>query len=508
MVLAVEKSPRQRSESLRSRLRHPFEAIEYPGLPPKPRTTALTSVLDRGVGPDAARDLIAIAGEWIDVVKLGWATARLTPAAVLREKIAIYHAAGIKVCTGGTFLEIALAQGRVEEYLRGARELGLSMLEVSNGVHPMSDAEKVALICRVRAAGFTVWSEVGKKDPDEDGRIGIDERCAAIARELEAGAEKVILEARESGTVGIYDRAGAPAVETIQRIVERFGQERLVFEAPRKDQQLWMVRALGAGVNLGNVVPDEALALATLRTGLRADTFREMHLHGLEIFLGMGVHGALEARARGGVIVMIDALRASATIIAALDMGMAAVKPVSSPEECSGEVTAGERGGRKLPNCRHNNSPTEIMRYDYSGKTLVLTSTNGAECLLSAAGPTSTVLVGSTLNRRAVAHAAGRLARKQAVPITLLMAGRNNQFAPEDALAAGEIARALPEARLHGELPSSAALEADFCASDSGRNLIALGYTEDVRFCAQLDRSEVVPVLMNGQLVALRPGHE
>jgi 2-phosphosulfolactate phosphatase len=294
----------------------------------------------------------------------------------------------------------------------------------------------------------------------------------------------------------------------IQRIVERISREHLVFEAPRKDQQLWMIRTLGPQVNLGNVAPDEALALATLRTGLRGDTFGEMHLRGLEIFLGQGVHGALEARERGGVVVMIDALRASATVIAALETGMAAVKPVASPEECSGEVTAGERGGRKLPNCRHNNSPTELMRYNYRGKTLVLTSTNGAECLLSADGPNSIVLVGSTTNRRAVAGAAGRLARQRGVPITLLMAGRNNQYAIEDALAAGEIARALPEARVHGELPWSAALEADFFASASGRNLAALGYSDDVRFCAALDRSDVVPVLIKGQLVPLRREHE
>ena len=491
-----------------SRVQHPFGAIEYPAVPAKPRASAMTSVLDGGLGCSEARDRVAIAGEWIDVVKLGWATARLTPGAALREKIAIYRAAGIDVCTGGTFLEIAFAQNRVREFLDGARDLGLAMVEVSNGVHPMSEEDKLGLIAAARSAGFTVWSEVGKKDPDEDARIGIDDRCAAIARELDAGAAKVILEARESGTVGIYDRAGVPAVELIQRIVERIGKERLVFEAPRKEQQLWMVRALGPDVNLGNVAPEEALALATLRTGLRGDTFREMHLHGLEIFLGLGVHGALEARERGGVIVMIDALRASATMIAALEMGMAAVMPVVSPEDCTGEVTAGERGGRKLPNCRHNNSPLELMRQSYAGKSLVLTSTNGVECLLSASGPASIVLVGSTLNRRAVAGAAGRLARKRGVPITLLMAGRNNQHAAEDALAAGEIARALPEARMHGELPSSAALEADFCASDSGRNLIALGYADDVRFCAQLDRCEVVPVLMQGQLVPLRREHE
>lgn len=489
---------------LASGTRHPFEAIEYPALATKPRATGLTSVLDRGVGLSEARDRIAIAGEWIDVVKLGWATARLTPGAALRNKIEAYRAAGIEVCTGGTFLEIAFAQNRVQDFLHGARNAGLSMIEVSNGVHPMSDADKLALIARARAAGFTVWTEVGRKDPDEDARIGIDERCAAITQELEAGAEKVILEARESGTVGIYDRTGKPAAEMIQRIVEQVPSTRLVFEAPRKEQQLWMIRALGPTVNLGNVAPEEALALATLRTGLRGDTFGEVHRRGLEIFLGLGTHGALEARARGGVIVMIDALRASATMIAALDMGMAAVKPVASPEECTGEVTAGERGGRKLPNCRHNSSPTELMRHDYAGKTLVLTSTNGVECLLSAVAPGSIVLVGSTLNRSAVASAAGRLARKRGVPITLLMAGRNNQYAAEDALAAGEIARALPEARVHGELPSAAALEADFCASDSGRNLIALGYGDDVRFCARLDASEVVPIMLDGRLVPLR----
>ena len=313
-------------------MRHPFGTIEYPALPAKPRSTSITSVLDRGAGPGEARDRVAIAGEWIDVVKLGWATARLTPGAALREKIEIYRAAGIDVCSGGTFLEIAFAQNRVPEFLNGARDLGLAMVEVSNGVHPMSEEDKLGLIARARSAGFAVWSEVGKKDPDEDARMGIDDRCAAIARELEAGAAKVILEARESGTVGIYDRAGIPAVEMIQRIVEHVGRDRLVFEAPRKEQQLWMVRTLGPEVNLGNVAPEEALALATLRTGLRGDTFREIHLHGLEIFLGLGVHGALEARARGGVIVLIDALRASATMIAALEMGMAAkARPWSSP---------------------------------------------------------------------------------------------------------------------------------------------------------------------------------
>ena len=130
---------------------HPFGAIDYPRLPAKPRATAVSSVLDGGLGPAEARDRVAVAGEWIDVVKLGWATARLTPAATLREKIDIYRSADIHVCSGGTFLEIALAQNRVREFLDGARDLGLTMVEVSNGVHPMSEKDKLGTHRAARA---------------------------------------------------------------------------------------------------------------------------------------------------------------------------------------------------------------------------------------------------------------------------------------------------------------------------------------------------------------------
>ena len=326
--------------------------------------------------------------------------------------------------------------------------------------------------------------------------IADDQKIDALAAELDELAIQIL--ARQN-----------PVARDLRIVVSALrisaSLERLVFEAPRKEQQLWMISNFGRNVNLGNVPLEEAVPLATLRTGLRADTFGEMHLAGVDVFLGMGVHGAIEARRRGGVVVLIDALRASATIVTALARGMAAVKPVGRPEECVGEITAGERGGRKLPNLRHGNSPLELMHCDYAGKTLVLTTTNGTECLLSAAGESSTVLVGTTLNRRAVASAALRLAQAQGQPVTLLMAGRNNQDAIEDALAAGEIARAMPGARLHGHLPSpGAALESDFFASDAGKNLQALGYADDVRFCAELDRFEVEPVFRDGLLVPLQ----
>ncbi|NIP13699.1 MAG: 2-phosphosulfolactate phosphatase, partial [Gemmatimonadetes bacterium] len=144
----------------------------------------------------------------------------------------------------------------------------------------------------------------------------------------------------------------------------------------------------------------------------------------LDVHLELGPRGAAAARERGGVVILIDALRAGATIVTALGMGMAAVRPVRDVEECEGEVTAGEREGRKLPHVTHGNSPTELSKQDYSGKTLVLTTTNGTDCLLAADGSGVTVMIGTTLNRTAVAAAALEEARNLGRPITLLMAGR------------------------------------------------------------------------------------
>ncbi len=483
---------------------HPFDAIRCPSLGEKPRAVGLTSVLDKGLGAGEAADLAATAGAWIDVVKLGWGTSRLTPGEVLERKLKIYREAAIAPCTGGTFLELAHVQGQIEVFLAAARRVGFEIVEVSNGVLPLAEQQKLELIRRVREVGLRVYSEVGKKDADEDALLSDDDRIHAIEQELDAGAERVILEARESGTIGIYDRNGKPVEGLLRKIVERVGLERVIFEAPRKEQQVWMIRAFGPAVNLGNVPAAEALPLATLRTGLRGDTFADVHLSPLEVYGEVGLRGALAARTRGGVIVLVDALRASATIAAALAMGMAAVKPVATPAECVGEVTAGERDGRKLAHVRYGNSPTELMRADHRGKTLVLTTTNGVECLLAAAGPGSTVLICTSLNHSAVARAAMRFARERQCPSTLLMAGRRNREIIEDSLAAACILQALKPAAYHGKtLPPTDDLERQFREGDTGRNLIALGYGEDVGFCARIDVFDVVPVWRDGLLVPL-----
>lgn len=481
-----------------------FASIAVPSLPNKPRPVGLTSILDKGLGPGAVLDLTRIAGDWIDVAKLGWGTSRLAPTDALLEKIDHYRAVDVAVSTGGTFLEVAVAQGRVDAFLSEARHLGFAIVEISNGVHPMSVEEKLELIRRVQDTGFRAWSEVGKKDPEEDARISVDARLEMIERELAAGAERVILEGRESGTVGIYDKQGRPAEELLHRIQERFPADRIVYEAPQKSQQLWLMREFGPLVNMANIPAEDAISVATLRLGLRGDTLADVHLSGVDVHLELGVNGALAAQKRGGVVVVIDALRASATIVTALASGMAAVRPVATPDECRGEVTAGERGGKKIAQAMHGNSPTELLRHDYRGKTLTLTTTNAIECILTARSPATTVLVGTTLNAAAVARHALALAKAAGAPITLLMAGRNNREAPEDELGAALILDEIgPAGRFRGSRPhASSAIETTFLASDSGRNLLSLGYAEDVQFCAQRDIYRVVPVLRGDRIVA------
>ena len=246
--------------------------------------------------------------------------------------------------------------------------------------------------------------------------------------------------------------------------------------------------------------------MATLRTGLRGDTLADFHLKGIEVFVSLGVNGALEVRERGGIVIVIDALRFSSTVVAVLEAGMSAVKVVAAAAECVGEVTAGERGGKKLANAKHNNSPTELLRENYCGKKLVLATTNGAEVLLSSAGPATTVLVGALLNARAVGEAAARLAKEKNQPITLLQAGRNGVACVEDALAASEILAHIPGARLHGAngLPDFEAHQSEFFTGDAAQNLIMLGYGDDVRYCSLRNTHRTVPWLdADGEVVPL-----
>jgi phosphosulfolactate synthase len=241
--------------------------LDLPERSAKPRETGLTHVLDRGLAVREVDDLVEVAGDSVDMVKLGWGTALAT--ANLKPKLERYRAHGIPVVLGGTLTELAIRQGRVEGLIAFLDEHGLDHVEISDGTIDLDHEDKLALIRRLRGR-FRVLSEVGTKD---NTRIMAPYRWVEqIETELEAGAWKVIAEARESGTAGIYRADGEVRMGLIDEIAHAVAPDRLLFEAPLKDQQVWFLRRFGPEVNLGNIAPAEVLSLETLRLGLRSDT--------------------------------------------------------------------------------------------------------------------------------------------------------------------------------------------------------------------------------------------
>jgi len=209
-----------------------------------------------------------VGSNYIDYVKLGFGTSVITPD--VESKIRIYHDAGMTVYLGGTLFEAFIIRGLYDEYVRLLRESGIKMVEVSDGSYEFEHDDKLDYISRL-SQEFTVVSEVGSKKKNVV--YSPDQWVAMMKSELEAGSVKVIAEARESGTVGIYNDDGSVNLELINTISKEIGFGNVLWEAPLKQQQAWFISNFGANVNLGNIAPNEIIALESLRLGLRGDTF-------------------------------------------------------------------------------------------------------------------------------------------------------------------------------------------------------------------------------------------
>ncbi|SHE34819.1 phosphosulfolactate synthase [Desulforamulus putei] len=240
----------------------------------KPRTTGLTMIIDKGLGLGETRDLLNLAGDYIDFFKLGFGTSALYYNEVLEEKIHLVTSHGVDIYPGGTFLEVAVLQDKLRQYLAMARDFGFTAVEVSDGTIDMSlklRAEAITTACEM---GFKVLSEVGKKDPNNE--FEIKEIVQLVNHDLSCGASHVIVEGRESGkAVGLYDKDGNLIMSELEELVYSINDAtKLIWEAPIKEQQQELILRFGANVNIGNVNPHEVLALEALRVGLRADTLK------------------------------------------------------------------------------------------------------------------------------------------------------------------------------------------------------------------------------------------
>ncbi len=246
--------------------------LSLPARPAKPRHSGVTHVIDTGLSASAAEGLMTSAADYIDLVRLGWGSAYVTRD--VEEKIARYRNAGVPVMLGGTLTELAWQTGAVDGLRAWLRELGIEHVEVSSGTVDLPADEKARLISEL-AEEFTVFAEVGEKDPHA--LVAPYLWLALIRQALDAGASKVICEGRATGDAGMYRPNGEPREGLIDEVVHEIDAGRLIFEAPKKHQQVWFIEHFGPAVNLGNVLPDDVISLETLRLGLRADTLKLFH---------------------------------------------------------------------------------------------------------------------------------------------------------------------------------------------------------------------------------------
>jgi len=245
-----------------------YHLNQIPDRTTKPRQKGLTMVMDKGLSLRQVEDFLETGADYTDIVKLGWATSYVTPN--LKEKLALYKSAGIPVYFGGTLFEAYVIRGQFDDYKRLLDKFKMTHAEVSDGSIEISEEEKCGYI-RSLAKDFTVLSEVGSKDAEKI--IPPYKWIAMMKAEIEAGAWKVIAEARESGTVGIFRNTGEVRSGLIEEILQHIPLDTILWEAPIKTQQVWFMKLYGHNVNLGNIAPNEVIPLETLRLGLRGDTF-------------------------------------------------------------------------------------------------------------------------------------------------------------------------------------------------------------------------------------------
>jgi len=260
------------------------------GRQPKPRFSGLTMVIDKGMDLVTTEHWLSLTADYVDFIKLGFGTAPLYPAEQLAKKISLVKSYGVDVYPGGTLLEVAVLQGKAEEFLSLVKELGFTYVEVSSGTIDLSPSQRRQIIIRAHTLGLGVLTEVGKKDTDAP----FDPKAAArqIEQDLDTGAYRVIVEARESGRgIGIYDNSGHIKNDVLEAVLENvLHPENIIWEAPQVSQQKELLTKLGHSVNLGNIQPGDVLALEATRLGMRSDTLK---LTIEEVTLGVETEGAV-----------------------------------------------------------------------------------------------------------------------------------------------------------------------------------------------------------------------
>ncbi len=232
-----------------------------------------TMVLDKGLGYKSVEDSLKLTGDYFNLLKFGWGTSILYEKELIKDKNELYQSYDIKTYTGGTLFELANKNNKIEEFFEELDNLGFNAVEISDGSTNIDDVTRYSCIEMAKDAGFYTLSEVGKKNPQKDHEYSIEDRINLINMDMEHKSDMVIVEGRESGkNIGIYDEKGNVKEDELKAIADNVNQEKLMWEAPNKNQQIELILSFGNDVNIGNVNFNEIISLETLRRGLRGDT--------------------------------------------------------------------------------------------------------------------------------------------------------------------------------------------------------------------------------------------
>jgi phosphosulfolactate synthase len=237
----------------------------------KPRTNGVTMVMDKGLGIEAFEDLLSLAADHIDFIKLGFGTLALTPEEVAKQKITLAKKYNVHLYPGGTFFEVAYLEKRTDDYLRWLKQLGFEWMEISSGVVEYQRSERTFLIESAIKQKFHVITEIGKKQAGATTELSSLEQ--QFSADMEAGSSYVIIEGRETGeNIGIYNKQGKVDTTYVKQALQMIDNNKCIWETPQKGQQVKLMELAGCNVNLGNIAPGDALSVEALRQGLRADT--------------------------------------------------------------------------------------------------------------------------------------------------------------------------------------------------------------------------------------------
>lgn len=236
-----------------------------------------TMVLDKGLGYKYVEDSLKLTGEYFNLLKFGWGTSTLYDKELIKDKNELYQSYDIKTYTGGTLFELANKYDKLEDFFEELDNLGFNAVEISDGSTTINTQRRYEAITAAKDAGFYTLSEIGKKNPQLDQEYSIEKRIKLINDDLEHKSDMVIIEGRESGkNIGIYDSTGNIKFNQLKEISENTPFDKVMWEAPHKNQQSELILELGNNVNLGNIAFDDIISVATLRKGLRGDTLGKL----------------------------------------------------------------------------------------------------------------------------------------------------------------------------------------------------------------------------------------